>query len=398
LKVACGQFKPRCYILVLAETLLLPGFYNSLLLFTSTSHNLVTTLVGLESKPSVEVCKVKDKGQRHERIRLVILELAVILPALALIGFSIVHLKSIRRDRAVEAAIQRDFEQMLLLTDKQMASRAYEMVGATRADFPPPGPSAEALLKRALDKYPYVAHAFIFDKETGTMVVSQSGRMGEPDFRQEREKLQSSMAAWLPLEGKELTEKMWKMEKQDGRPYIFDYLWTTRGNKKEYQSIVLFPLKNVAEDRITIGGVAFDAEYLKDSFFPQALNYMAECPTTAAANKGDHNSTALMLHARREPEVLATSANWDGGKPEVERTMEAAFPGLVLAVKYRGTTIEALGAKFLRTSYLILTGLSVLMIAGVFLSYRNVEKEVALAKLKSDFVSNVSHELRTPCH
>jgi signal transduction histidine kinase len=34
--------------------------------------------------------------------------------------------------------------------------------------------------------------------------------------------------------------------------------------------------------------------------------------------------------------------------------------------------------------------------AGMVLAYRNVTRELALAKLKSDFVSNVSHELRTP--
>jgi signal transduction histidine kinase len=34
--------------------------------------------------------------------------------------------------------------------------------------------------------------------------------------------------------------------------------------------------------------------------------------------------------------------------------------------------------------------------AGMILMYRNVARELALAKLKSDFVSNVSHELRTP--
>ncbi len=33
---------------------------------------------------------------------------------------------------------------------------------------------------------------------------------------------------------------------------------------------------------------------------------------------------------------------------------------------------------------------------GMVLTYRNVTRELALAKLKSDFVSNVSHELRTP--
>jgi signal transduction histidine kinase len=36
------------------------------------------------------------------------------------------------------------------------------------------------------------------------------------------------------------------------------------------------------------------------------------------------------------------------------------------------------------------------MAGGMWLTYRNVSRELALAKLKSDFVSNVSHELRTP--
>jgi signal transduction histidine kinase len=40
--------------------------------------------------------------------------------------------------------------------------------------------------------------------------------------------------------------------------------------------------------------------------------------------------------------------------------------------------------------------LSLLMIGGLVLTYRSVSKEMALARLKSDFVSNVSHELRTP--
>jgi signal transduction histidine kinase len=40
--------------------------------------------------------------------------------------------------------------------------------------------------------------------------------------------------------------------------------------------------------------------------------------------------------------------------------------------------------------------LSLLLAGGIVLTYRNVSKEMALARLKSDFVSNVSHELRTP--
>jgi signal transduction histidine kinase len=47
-------------------------------------------------------------------------------------------------------------------------------------------------------------------------------------------------------------------------------------------------------------------------------------------------------------------------------------------------------------SFLILGVLSVLLVGGLALTYRAVSKEMAVAKLKSDFVSNVSHELRTP--
>ena len=103
-----------------------------------------------------------------------------------------------------------------------------------------------------------------------------------------------------------------------------------------------------------------------------------------------------MIHPKGESDPLVTSQGWDGGPPEVERNMEAAFPGLTLAIKLKGTTLEALGHRFVRTSFLILGGLSLFLGGGILLTYRSVSKEMALARLKSDFVSNVSHELRTP--
>jgi signal transduction histidine kinase len=93
---------------------------------------------------------------------------------------------------------------------------------------------------------------------------------------------------------------------------------------------------------------------------------------------------------------LAASICWDGGSPEVERGFTNVFPGLILGIKLRGTTIANISDHFVRTAFLILGALSVLMGGGMLLAYRNVARELALAKLKSDFVSNVSHELRTP--
>ena len=327
---------------------------------------------------------------------MLVLEFAVVLPAVALIAFSIMHLKSLGQDKTVEAAIERDLQHILMLTDKQMTSKADEMTAAVRDEFPQPGPDAAKALHKILEEHPYAAHVFLFDQRTGVVVASQPDRMRDPDFRQEREKLITGVSGWLPVEGKDIVEKLWRMDKQDGRPYMFDNSWVTRGDQKLYQAIVLFPIKSLPVERVAIGGIVFDAEYLKNSFFPSVLNLMADCPSNRSADNNERNRPAFMLHARRESEAIATSDNWDGGKPEVEHPVEAGFPGLVLATKYHGTSVQALSSHFLKTSYLILTCLSVFMIGGMVLSYRSVNKEVALAKLKSDFVSNVSHELRTP--
>ena len=112
--------------------------------------------------------------------------------------------------------------------------------------------------------------------------------------------------------------------------------------------------------------------------------------------QSEKNPAVMMVHARSESSVLAASSGWDEGMPEVERNMEGAFPDLTLAIKLRGTTLATLGQHFVRTSFLILGGLALLLAGGIVLIHRNVAKEMALARLKSDFVSNVSHELRTP--
>jgi signal transduction histidine kinase len=78
------------------------------------------------------------------------------------------------------------------------------------------------------------------------------------------------------------------------------------------------------------------------------------------------------------------------------RKLDDVFRGLALGIKFQGTSADAIGRRWVLQSFLILGALSLLMIGGLVLTYRSVSKEMALAHLKSDFVSNVSHELRTP--
>ena len=104
----------------------------------------------------------------NERTRVLLtLELAVMLPAAALIGFSIWKLRSIQRDRAVDAAIERDFSHMLKVAEKRIDARIYESMNEVRGQFPSPDGCVPTVLDQILTNHPEIAHVFVYDS-TGT--------------------------------------------------------------------------------------------------------------------------------------------------------------------------------------------------------------------------------------
>jgi len=319
-------------------------------------------------------------------------ELAVVLPAAALVVLSAWHLDHLRRDRSVEAAIQRDFNQVLAISEKDINHKAYDLADDVRSDFPSPGEACSVNLDRVLAAHPYVAHVFIYNPESGLTFRSQPSRLSDPDFRAESDNLAKMFDTWFKVDFDDFVEKLDKMQ-QKGAMYYSDVNWTRRGDKHLYQSAPIFLKTDEKTGKKSLAGMVFDAEYLRDHFFPEAL----ESVMSHNASEGQpDNHAVMMLHAKGDSTPLAASAGWDGGAPEVERNLEGAFPGLVLAIKMRGTTLAAIGERFIRMGFLILGALSLLLAGGLVLTHRNVTKEMALARLKSDFVSNVSHELRTP--
>ncbi len=223
---------------------------------------------------------------------------------------------------------------------------------------------------------------------------SQSDRLkNDSGFRDEADYLDKMFEGWLRMDFKDMTAKLESYQKK-GSPYLFEGEWVSRGDKKVYQSTALFLTKAKKDESPVIVGVAFDAEYLQDKFFPEMLDDVISRNVNDAQT--DKNHAVMMLRGKYESAALAQSSGWDGGAPEEERNLEGAFPGLTLAIKLKGTTLAAIGERFARISFLTLAALSLVLAGGIALTYRNVTKEMALARLKSDFVSNVSHELRTP--
>ena len=337
---------------------------------------------------------MKAKRPKNARTRMMLtLQLAVMLPAAVLVILSAWHLKTIQRDRAVEAAIQRDFSQVLAISEKQINHKAYELVDDVRTDFPPPGEACTETMDRILSTHPYVAHLMLYDPEQGFVMRSQPYRMkNDTGFRDQAEHMSKMMEGWWKLEYAEFSKKLAKMADK-GTPYYFDGEWVPGGDKPVYLSTAVFLRTDKETGKSAIASVTFDADYLRNQFLPQTLDKVMS--RNVAEAQTDKNAV-IMVRPKSDSTPIAYGTGWDGGQAEVERNLESVFPGLVLGMKLRGTTLAAMGQHFVHTSFLILGGLSFLLAGGIFLTYRNVSKEMALARLKSDFVSNVSHELRTP--
>ena len=353
-------------------------------------------------------------GNTRSRL-LITLGAAVVLPALTLIYVNFQHVKSIQRDKKVEALIHRDFQYILSITEKKTNQKAYTMVDEAKGRFPHDDDSdgdKRKKLAALLADTPWFSHAFIYDADKGDKgLVLQT----QPNVKEaQRERLTKMYNGWFGMEGHEMASQINRRSKR--------LMWYSGETDTEdgptYSATAFFTFPYLPKGRTVLGGVNFDTNYLKEKFFPGILDDLISRKLT---DKQDR-SVAGMLHELNPPDAdegyqaerlammvyladagsgrgyreFAASPTWGTGKPEVSQNLDEPFRGLSLGIKFQGTTAEAISRRWVFQSFLILGVLSVLMIGGLVLTYRSVNKQVAFARLKSDFVSNVSHELRTP--
>lgn len=356
---------------------------------------------------------MKSKREGNTRFRLVLtLGLAVVLPALTLIYVNFKHVKSIQRDKKVEALIHRDFQYLVSSSADKISLKAFELTEQTRDAYPTEADSEEQKHKKFEDllaKSPWFAHVFLFDSKNGVIVKQQREQTNDS----EKEELTRTYGAWLKLEGPYLVEQMRKKTK----PIVWFAGESSEPTGLVYRTTAIFRLPQSSKERTVLGGASFDPKYLKEKFFPQLLEEFTsrkftEDPAQRSAqmfhelgpqevNEDADQRLAMMVFPadalKAEPNrPMAISSGWGNGEPEVFHKLDDPFRGLALGIKFQGTTAEAISRRWVWQSFLILGVLSVLMIGGLVFTYRSINRQVELARLKSDFVSNVSHELRTP--
>lgn len=341
--------------------------------------------------------KRKKLRKRSNRFRLILtLGLAVVLPAVGLIFYNLHHVESIKRHKKLEAIIHNDLQYFLGASEKEINKKAYKLAEEARDLFPSPDLSESEKQKQLdliLSKNPWFEEAYFYEAGKDVVVRAQPRLMTEP-FLHDVYEGAKGLKIWFDVDGKRICRDLHKQTK----PFMWWAGEAERADGTYYSTSAFFVLPGLPKDRTVLGGVTFDPHYLKKTFFPQMLDELI----TEKKVTDDQDEKLAMMVAPAEADggnkykPLAASTGWDEGKAEVTRKMDNVFRGLALGIKFQGTTVEAIGQRWFIQSLLIIGVLSVLMIGGLVLTYRSVSKEMALARLKSDFVSNVSHELRTP--
>jgi signal transduction histidine kinase len=317
--------------------------------------------------------------------------LAVMLPAAALVIASVVYLRHIQRDKVFDAAIKMEYQQTLALAERRIDDRAFEIAEKDQATFP--DVDDRDGLDAFLRTHPDISHAFIWAGKGNMTFRSQPDRMNDHEFQAAGKRLGADLGGWFDLDSDEHISKIKSVEAAEGR-----HVWITdesveQGDRMLYESFVFFIPRGSSPDHPAIAGFAYDEDYLRSKFFPAVLQQVM--PVTSQ-NDHMHPQLTMTVRKAKEETPLAASICWNGGVPEVERSFTGVFPMLILGIRPQGTTIADISHQYTRIAFMALGALSLLIGAGMIFAYRNVSSELALAKLKSDFVSNVSHELRTP--
>jgi len=251
--------------------------------------------------------KLKVK-QWSERPRILMLMLAVTVPALALIAFALYHLYTIQHDKAIEAAYQRDYQRFLAVAEKQIDERAYEVAEEASSKFPDADSSDQ--LDSFIATHPDIAHAILWVGKNNFEFRSQSDRMmRDRQFCSESQTLSSEFRGWWDMEAKDFVAEIKKMEATTGRRVLFMEHPVTRGEKMQYQTLVMFVPRGSTPEHPALAGFIYDTEYLKNKFFPQALN---DVLPDQMENDTSHPRKGIMVRYEKDEYPLATSMYWDG--------------------------------------------------------------------------------------
>lgn len=289
---------------------------------------------------------------RFKKAVLILLAL-IVLPVLLYSAYQIATLSD------AEELIARIYRQQLDLILLSINQHAWDVANGwvNRVAAPPGGRPIEQFLERT----PAIREVFWSDPELRTWhAIPDSG------------------AAPVVLDSlrsrRELVDRLLRYDAQDYRKIEPILL----GRGRDHRTVLVFVTGG--QIRKITGLVLDDRRFVADVLAPKISESVGTEFLVGVFSEGERLFATDEVSRR---EIVQARDLW-------------IFPHVSVGIRMRGQSLDEILRQRLWRNVGLVLGLDLLLLAGAWLVYRGINREIDLVRLRSDFVSTVSHELRTP--
>lgn len=310
---------------------------------------------------------------KHYRVTSIalILGVVVLLPA---VFYSAYELRSLSSNEALIAGIYaRQMDAILFSLNQHVtdvASSWASGIAAMQGDPLPGSPSGPML--EFLSARPGIEAVIVADSALRRAKIF-AGPRGSPWSGRESDALNALGAA------RDTLARLWRVSRLEYRK--IEPVQLPGPARPEQDATLLFVVRDERGARI-VGMVLDEETFVRTTVLNKAQEIAGDEFVLAISREGLPVLVASTGSVRAD-ELRHIARLW-------------MLPGFSVGIRLQGETVEdILERRFTGNLFLILV-MSLFLVGGAYWAFRAMKREMELAQLKSDFVSNVSHELRTP--
>jgi two-component system, OmpR family, phosphate regulon sensor histidine kinase PhoR len=336
-------------------------------------HNFLQTL-----QPSNTIQDIVLKITRHWTTLKSLTAILILLVLLPAVFFSAYEISSLSQsEKLIESLYRRQLDAALFSVNQfawDIADSWARDVNRMLQSNPPSLTRTSSDLDTFLATNRGIRALFVADTASTTILLAATGHRDSTSVR-------VNLNDFLNLVRSEqrLVTRLSELDRTGYRKIEGVTLHTAQG---ESSAGLLFMVDGIA-DRKYVAGIVLNAE----SFVRHALRQKLD--ETAASE-----FILSVVSKSGSRQVYATGPLAPGEERQTKDLW--LFPDYTLGIRMQGQTIEELVRERFFRNLTLLVILDFMILVGAWFLFRTVRREMQLARMQSDFVSNVSHELRTP--